>query len=110
MKFLGFSSLEFEIRVCSRNNCVCFNEGKSIQVVWKSCNENNENRRKFKKKPYRSFFQRMFLIHDIKLASLKRLKEKLFVKEDLTNSEYEITRILYFIRLKKNQDLSSPRS
>lgn len=52
----------------------------------------------------------MFLIHDIKLASLKRLKEKLFVKEDLTNSEYEITRILYFIRLKKNQDLSSPRS
>lgn len=63
-----------------------------------------------KKKRYRSFFQRMFLIHDIKLASLKRLKEKLFVKEDLTNSEYEITRILYFIRLKKNQDLSSPRS
>lgn len=45
----------------------------------------------------------MFLIHDIKLASLKRLKEKLFVKEDLTNSEYEITRILYFIRLKRTK-------
>lgn len=48
MKFLGFSSLEFE-NVSSRNNCVCFNEGKSIEFVWKTCNENTGGSLKKKK-------------------------------------------------------------
>lgn len=70
--------------------------------MWKSCNENTEG--SLKKKNDRSFFQRTFDFTVIKLASLKKLKEKPFVKRDLTNSKYEIH---VFHMIKTNQSLSS---
>lgn len=89
MKFLGFSSLEFE-NVSSRNNCVCFNEGKSIEFIWKTCNENTGGSLKKKK-------TRLFLMFDFTVLNFEEVERKTVILW------YKITGILYFIWLKRTK-------